>query len=107
MILAKRNLQETLQISCFTLYFSCKLLASILSMVPTKALQNSLHHYLLIALKPYLLIINSIVLVFITILELIAFGLSITLLKYWTGYIKLIRPQELDDLIVTILLHYI
>ena len=35
--------------------------------------------------------------VFITIQELIAFGLSTTLLKFWTGYIKLIRPQELDD----------
>ena len=44
--------------------------------------------------------------VFITIMELIAFGLSITLLKYWIGYIKLIRPQELDDLIVMILLLY-
>ena len=33
--------------------------------------------------------------VFITILELIVFGLLTTLLKYWTGYIKLIRPQEL------------
>ena len=32
---------------------------------------------------------------FITILELIVFGLLTTLLKYWTGYIKLIRPQEL------------
>ena len=47
------------------------------------------------------------VMIFITILELIAFGLSTTLLKFWTGYIKFIRPQELDDLIVTILLHYI
>ena len=37
-------------------------------------LQNSFHHYLLLALKPYLLIINNIVMVFITILELIAFG---------------------------------
>ena len=36
--------------------------------------------------------------VFITILELTVFGLLTNLLKYWTGYIKLIRPQELDDL---------
>ena len=36
--------------------------------------------------------------VFITILELIVFGLLTTLLKYWTGYIKLIRPQELENL---------
>ena len=46
-------------------------------------------------------------LVFITILGLIVFGLLTTLLKYWTGYVKLIRPQELNNLIVTILLHYI
>ena len=39
--------------------------------------------------------------------HVIAFGLSITLLKYWIGYIKLIRPQELDDLIDMILLQYI
>ena len=45
--------------------------------------------------------------VFISTLEVIVFGLLITLLKYWTGYIKLIRPQELDDLIVMILPHYI
>ena len=45
--------------------------------------------------------------VFISTLELIVFGLLITLLKYWTGYIKLIRPQQLDDLIVMILPHYI
>ena len=51
--------------------------------------------------------INNIVMVFITFLELIVFGLLTTLLKYWTGYIKLIRPQELENLIVTILLHYI
>ena len=38
--------------------------------------------------------------------ELIVFGL-LTTLQYWTGYIKLIRPQELENLIVTILLHYI
>ena len=44
-------------------------------------------------------------LVFITILGLIVFGLLTTLLKYWTGYIKLIRPQELNNLIVTILLY--
>ena len=75
-------------------------------LLPTNA-QNSFHHYLLLALKQSLLIINNIVMVFITILELIAFGLSITLLKYWAGYIKLIRSQELHDLIVMILLHYI
>ena len=40
---------------------------------------------LLLVLKPYLPIINNIVMVFITILELIAFGLSTTLLKFWTG----------------------
>ena len=33
--------------------------------------------------------------------------LLITVMKYWTGYIKLIKPQELDNLIVVILLHYI
>ena len=37
-------------------------------------------------------------LVFITILGLIVFRLLTTLLKYWTGYIKLIRPQELNNL---------
>ena len=42
--------------------------------------------------------------VFITILELTVFGLSTTPLKYWTSYIKLIRPQELEDLVVMILL---
>ena len=68
---------------------------------------NSSRHYLLLVLKQYLSIINNIVMVFITILELIIFGLLTTLLKYWTGYIKLIRPQELENLIVTILLHYI
>ena len=74
---------------------------------PTNALRNSFHHYLLLALKPYSHYkFLFILIVFITIQELIAFGLSITLLKYWTGYIKLIRPQELDDLIVMILLHY-
>ena len=62
-------------------------------LLPINALQNSSHHYLLLVLKPYLPIINNIVMVFITILELIAFGLSTTLLKFWTGYIKLIRPQ--------------
>ena len=41
------------------------------------------------------------------ILNLIVFGLLTTLLKYWTGCIKLIRPQELVNLIVTILLHII
>ena len=81
-------------------------------LLPINALQNSSHRYLLLVLKPYLPIINNIVMVFITIQELIAFGLSTTLLKFWTGYIKLIRPQELDirpqeldDLIVTILLY--
>ena len=59
-------------------------------------LQNSFHHYLFLVLKPYLSIINNIVMVFITILELIVFGLSTTLLKYWTGYINLIRPKELE-----------
>ena len=90
-------------------YLSCtkKLMVPGSLLLPTNALQNSFHHYLLLALKPYLLIINNIVIVFITILELFAFGLSITRMKYWTGYIKLIRPQELDDLIVMILLHYI
>ena len=39
-------------------------------LLPTNALQNSFHHYLLLALKPYLFIINNIVMVFITILEL-------------------------------------
>ena len=76
-------------------------------LLPINALQNSFHHYLLLALKPYLLIIINIVMVFISTLEVIVFGLLITLLKYWTGYIKLIRqlirPQELDDLIVMIL----
>ena len=43
-------------------------------LLPTNALQNSFHHYLFLALKPYLLIINNIVMVFITILKLIAFG---------------------------------
>ena len=71
------------------------------------ALPNSFHHYLLLVLKQYLSIINNIVMVFITILELISFGLLTTRLKYWTGYIKLIRSQELGNLIVTILLHYI
>ena len=85
-------------------YLSCtkKLKVPGSLLLPTNALENSFHHYLVLALKPYLLIINNILMVFITILELIAFGLSITLLKYWTGYIKLIRPQELDDLIVII-----
>ena len=69
--------------------------------------QNSSLHHLLLGLKQYLSIINNIVIVFITILELIIFGLLTTLLKYWTGYIKLLRPQELENLIVTILLHYI
>ena len=68
---------------------------------------NSSRHDLLLVLKPYLSIINNIVMVFITILGLIVFGSLTTLLKYWTGYIKLIRPQELENLIVTILLHYI
>ena len=76
-------------------------------LLPINALQKSFHHYLLLALKPYLLIINNIVMVFISTLEVIVFGLLITLLKYWAGYIKLIRPQELDDLIVMILPHYI
>ena len=36
--------------------------------------------------------------VFITILELIAFGLSTTLLKFWTGYIKLrARARRFDS----------
>ena len=60
-------------------------------LLPINALQNSSHRYLLLALKPYLPIINNIVMVFITIQELIAFGLATTLLKFWTGYIKLIR----------------
>ena len=34
-------------------------------LLPINALQNSFHHYLLLALKPYLLIINNNVLVFI------------------------------------------
>ena len=59
------------------------------------------------SLKPYLLIINKIVMVFISTMELNVFGLLITLLKYWAGYIKLIKPQELDNLIVMILPHYI
>ena len=52
-------------------------------------------------------IISNIVMVFKTILELIDFGLLTTLQRYWTGYIKLIKPQELENFIVTILLHYI
>ena len=43
---------------------------------------NSSCHYLLLVLKQYLAIINNIVMVFITILELIVFGLLTTLLKY-------------------------
>ena len=45
---------------------------------------NSSRHDLLLVLKQYLSIINNIVMVFITILELIVFGLLTTLLKYWT-----------------------
>ena len=43
------------------------------------ALQNSFHHYLLLVLKPYLpvLIINSILMVFITILEFIVLKQSL------------------------------
>ena len=40
---------------------------------------------------------KQIVLVFIITLRLIVFGFLTTLLKYWTGYIKLIRPQELNN----------
>ena len=72
-----------------------------------KCTTKQLSSLLTFCFKTILTIINNIVMVFITILELIAFGLSTTLLKFWTGYIKLIRPQELDDLIVTILQHYI
>ena len=72
-----------------------------------KCTTKQLSSLLTFCFKIILTIINNIVMVFITILELIAFGLSTTLLKFWTGYIKLIRPQELDDLIVTILQHYI
>ena len=64
-------------------------------------------HLSLLLTSCFKTILTHIVMVFITILKLIAFGLSTTLLKFWTGYIKLIRPQELDDLIVMILLHYI
>ena len=49
-------------------------------LLPINALQNSFHHYLLLVLKPYLLIINNIVMVFISTMELIVFGLLITLL---------------------------
>ena len=71
-------------------------------MVPGYAPPNSSRHYrskyyLLLVLKQYLSIMNNIVMVFITILELIVFGLLTTVLKYWTGYIKLIRPQELEN----------
>ena len=72
-----------------------------------KCTTKQLSSLLTFCFKIILTIINNIVMVFITILELIAFGLSTTLLKFWTGYIKLIRPQELDNLIVTILQHYI
>ena len=47
--------------------------------------------------KPYLSIINNIVTEFITILELIVLGLFTTLLKYWTGYIKLVRARKFDS----------
>ena len=43
--------------------------------LPINAPQNSFHRHLLLVLKQYLLIINNMLMVFITILELIAFGL--------------------------------
>ena len=41
-------------------YLSCtkKLMVPGSLLLPTNALQNSFHHYLLLALKPYLLIVN-------------------------------------------------
>ena len=67
-----------------TSYLSCtrNLMVPGSLLLPINALQNSSHRYLLLVLKPYLPIIHNIVMVFITILELFAFGLSTTLLKF-------------------------
>ena len=69
---------------------------------PTNALPNSFHHYLLLVLITILAHFKQYCDSIYNISGIHSFGLSTTLLKYWTGYIRLIRPQELDDLIVMI-----
>ena len=66
-------------------------------LLPINALQNSSHLYLLLVLKPYLPIINNIVMVFITIRELIAFGLSTTLLDRLHQINKTSRARRFDS----------
>ena len=47
-------------------------------LLPNNALQNSFHLYLLLVLKLYLLLINNILMIFITTLGRVAFGLTMT-----------------------------